>query len=300
MNVTWLQDFLALAEVRHFTKAAARRSISQAAFSRRIKALENWLGTQLIERSGTGVGLTADGRIFEAEARQILKRILTSRESLSGARVGNWRSLTISMSHAVATKTFPGMWGQWSLKRSINAVTRIGNVNDAVADFLTGHSELLLCHRSKQVQVMLDMKNAHSCVVRNDRLVPVVKAGSDLSRLIERKQAWEGVPMVRYVPNRYFSNLVDSIIEQAPFQINGPHVVQTEMSDVVCTCVADGLGVGWLPESVVADRADVSIIAEPSLCMDLEIVAFIGKMEKNQAAHEIWEAICRTADGKRP
>ena len=292
MNIDWLQDFLALAEIRHFTKAASRRSISQAAFSRRIKSLEQWLGTQLIERGGSGVNLTSDGRLFEAEARQILQRIVSSRESLSGATARYRRSLTISMSQTIATSSFPSLWNQWSQGQSINVITKIGNVNDAIAEFLSGYSQILICHRSKQLSAMLDIKNAHSVVISKDRLVPVVGARSRLAKRLHRSRSWDAIPQIRYVPDRYFSRLVDSIVEQAPFQITGPHLVQTEMSDVVGNCVAAGMGIGWLPESSVLGRTDLEIIDEPALMLDLEIVGFIGKQETSQSAHDIWQAVC--------
>ena len=51
MDIRWLQDFLTVAERGNFTRAAEERNASQAAFSRRIQALESWLGVTLIDRS---------------------------------------------------------------------------------------------------------------------------------------------------------------------------------------------------------------------------------------------------------
>ena len=48
MELRWLQDFLMVAETGNFTRAAEKRNTSQAAFSRRIKSLEAWLGFDLI------------------------------------------------------------------------------------------------------------------------------------------------------------------------------------------------------------------------------------------------------------
>ncbi|MBL9048416.1 MAG: LysR family transcriptional regulator, partial [Tabrizicola sp.] len=44
MDLNWLEDFLALAESRSFSRAAEVRGVTQSAFSRRIRALEDWLG----------------------------------------------------------------------------------------------------------------------------------------------------------------------------------------------------------------------------------------------------------------
>lgn len=66
-----LRAFLALADERSFTRAAARCHRSQSAFSARIRALEITLGTQLFARTTRSVDLTPEGELFEKSARQL-------------------------------------------------------------------------------------------------------------------------------------------------------------------------------------------------------------------------------------
>ena len=51
MNLSWLDDFMSLAGSGNFSRAAEDRQMTQPAFSRRIRALEGWLGTELFDRS---------------------------------------------------------------------------------------------------------------------------------------------------------------------------------------------------------------------------------------------------------
>ena len=51
MEVKWLEDFVALATTLNFSRAAEERHVTQSAFSRRIRQLETWLGTTLIDRA---------------------------------------------------------------------------------------------------------------------------------------------------------------------------------------------------------------------------------------------------------
>jgi Bacterial regulatory helix-turn-helix protein, lysR family len=44
MNLSWLDDFLTLAAIGNFSRAADERHMTQPAFSRRIMALEEWRG----------------------------------------------------------------------------------------------------------------------------------------------------------------------------------------------------------------------------------------------------------------
>ena len=64
MDLSWLDDFLALTETLNFSRAAEMRHVTQPAFSRRIRALEEWLGVVLFDRSTHPATLTETGEWF--------------------------------------------------------------------------------------------------------------------------------------------------------------------------------------------------------------------------------------------
>lgn len=72
LSTRQLRAFLALADERSFTKAAAACHLSQPAFSALIRTLEQALGTRLFDRDTRSVQLTPEGRLFEPSARQLL------------------------------------------------------------------------------------------------------------------------------------------------------------------------------------------------------------------------------------
>src|SRR5471030_856419 len=59
MDSNWLKDFLAVLDEGSFSRAAERRAITQPAFSRRIRALEEWVGASLFDRTTHRIRLTA-------------------------------------------------------------------------------------------------------------------------------------------------------------------------------------------------------------------------------------------------
>ena len=67
-----LRYFKALAEARHFGRAAEICHVSQPALSMQIKQLESGLGVTLIERRKNGVQLTSEGREISRRAAEIL------------------------------------------------------------------------------------------------------------------------------------------------------------------------------------------------------------------------------------
>ena len=74
MDIMWLEDFIKLADEGNFSRAAEARNLTQPAFSRRIRALEDWVGATLVDRDthrialGTEDAATEDAGLAPAAA----------------------------------------------------------------------------------------------------------------------------------------------------------------------------------------------------------------------------------------
>mgnify|MGYP002377197047 CR=1 FL=1 len=71
LSIRDLELFLTLAEVRNFTRAAARCHLSQSSFSTRIATIEASLGARLFDRTTRSVELTQAGALLQASAGQL-------------------------------------------------------------------------------------------------------------------------------------------------------------------------------------------------------------------------------------
>jgi LysR family hydrogen peroxide-inducible transcriptional activator len=92
MNLRDLRYLVALADERHFGKAAERCFVSQPTLSAQVRKLEEYLGVPLVERQPKRVALTATGekivrraRLLLQEADAIVELARTDRDPLAGA-----------------------------------------------------------------------------------------------------------------------------------------------------------------------------------------------------------------------
>jgi len=91
-----LLAFRAVAELNSFRKGADSLHISQPAFSRRIDKLEDALGTRLLERTTRRVTLTAVGRDFDRQLRQILDALDTTLLGIRGVAATRMGEVTVA------------------------------------------------------------------------------------------------------------------------------------------------------------------------------------------------------------
>lgn len=85
MDLRTLSYFVAVAEERHFGRAATRLHMTQPPLSRAIKQLEADLGCVLLDRSPLGVTLTPAGATLYDEARALLARADQARVQVAAA-----------------------------------------------------------------------------------------------------------------------------------------------------------------------------------------------------------------------
>jgi len=79
VEVKWIEDFIALAQHQSFSRAAEVRNVTQSGLSRRIQALEQWIGAELIDRSSYPPTLTPAGRLFREAAEDMLGKLFDTR-----------------------------------------------------------------------------------------------------------------------------------------------------------------------------------------------------------------------------
>jgi DNA-binding transcriptional LysR family regulator len=91
MELRQLRYLVALADERHFTRAAARLHIAQPALSQQVRRLEDEVGVALVDRTTRHVALTPAGELLVARARRALAEVDAASAELSdlaGVRTG--------------------------------------------------------------------------------------------------------------------------------------------------------------------------------------------------------------------
>ena len=84
MNIRDFEYLVALAEHKHFRKAAEACFVSQPTLSGQIRKLEDEIGTSLLERSSRRVLFTDAGLQLVEQAKRVLKEVKTFREMAAG------------------------------------------------------------------------------------------------------------------------------------------------------------------------------------------------------------------------
>jgi DNA-binding transcriptional LysR family regulator len=102
-----LRYFLAVGEALNFTRAAARLRVAQPALSRQIQGLEHEIGVNLLHRSSRGVMLTAEGKLFLKEVRELLKQADESVEKVRALARGEYGELHIGYAPVPTTEILP-------------------------------------------------------------------------------------------------------------------------------------------------------------------------------------------------
>lgn len=82
MNYNYLRYFSVLAQLEHYTLAAARLEISQPSLSSAIRSLENELGVKLFEKVGRNIRLTEEGRYFQKKVDTAMGELAAATETL--------------------------------------------------------------------------------------------------------------------------------------------------------------------------------------------------------------------------
>ncbi|BEP15078.1 LysR family transcriptional regulator [Acidothermaceae bacterium B102] len=109
MELRHLEHFVAVAEERSFTRAAARIHLVQSALSVSVRSLERELDARLFDRTTHHVELTDAGQALLVEARRTLHAAEAAKDAVASVRGGVRGTLRIGVMHSLGIVDLAGM-----------------------------------------------------------------------------------------------------------------------------------------------------------------------------------------------
>jgi DNA-binding transcriptional LysR family regulator len=300
MNLTWLEDFLALAASGNFSRAADERHMTQPAFSRRIRALEEWLGVALFDRTTQPATLTDAGRWFLDVAQETLTRVARLPDAARAVASATSATLRFAATHALSL-TFLPAW-----LRSLEALTPIGPIQ-LVSDVLQhcealmqqGRAQFMLCHAHDRVPGQLDPLGFRSLKVGTDALIPVSAPGMNAKP--RHTLRGERVPLLEYSAESGLGRLVRALRGPTLDKVTSPVTLEpvftAHLATVLRTMALQGRGIAWLPRSLIdGDLQERRLVeaAGPHAQIVLDIRLFRSAGNEPAAAEAFWDAVMQS------
>jgi DNA-binding transcriptional LysR family regulator len=254
MELRHLEHFLAVAERRSFTRAAAEIHLVQSALSVSVKTLERELGARLFDRTTHSVELTDAGAALIVEARRTLAAADAARDAVAAVQGGVRGTVRVGIMHSLALIDLAGLLtryhrehpevrivpssaqgGSVELARDVSA----GRLDLAFASLQPGHRKDLDVHTLAAEEMLLACPPNHRLASRRR----IALAELDGERFID------------YPPGWGMRTGVDRLFADAGLR----REIEVEVGDVptVAELVRAGFGFAFLGPSTLTGTGDL-------------------------------------------
>ncbi|MFF7396091.1 LysR family transcriptional regulator [Achromobacter sp. NPDC008082] len=295
--MNWLEDFCALAETGSFSRAAEARAIAQPAFSRHIRALEEWVGADLFDRSTHPTELTAAGHKFLPLLKQVMADLEAARIKAMAAHAQHGASLRFAATHLLALTFFPKWLTRLEAHMEVGAIQMMSDSFQACEDLMAQRRvQFLLCHRHPQVASRLDEIAYPKVCLGADVLVPVsAPAAHAQGEPAHRLEGGDAVPFLAYGSTSGLGRIVASQLRHKPMPAEriqttfvGPHAT------LLRSMAIQGRGIAWLPDMLVHDDLQQGKLVRaggPEWDIPLEICLFRQPTDMAPVAENLWALV---------
>lgn len=243
MELRQLRYFAAVAEHRHFTRAAAELHVAQSALSQQVRRLEAELGFELLARTSRHVELTDAGRAVLARAHRVLAEVDALRgdlDELAGLVRGTVR---VGGMPPLGPVSLPDLLADFhALHPNVEVVLREGAADEILALLRRDEVDVALAFVAPDA---VGPELAAREIGRDELVVaaapddPIAAAGAvALADL-------DGRPFIGFYPGSAMSRAVEAALSEAGSR---PRIAyQTYLLEMVRALAARGLGVSLVP-----------------------------------------------------
>ncbi|MFD7013425.1 LysR family transcriptional regulator [Streptomyces sp. NPDC059928] len=297
MQFQQLLYFVAVAETRHFTRAAERVHVSQPSLSQQIKALENELGAELFSRARGNIALTDAGEALLPLARRILADADTARievQELAQLRRGRVR---LGATPSLCTGLLPDVLRSFHDRHpGIQLLIEEGGSHDLVRELARGALDLALIvlplPAASPALTTIELLQ-EDLVVVSSPAEPAPGSGPRV-RIADLREA----PLVMFRHGYDLRELTVAACRAEGFE--PAFTVEGGEMDAVLGFVRAGLGVAVVPSMVAARAGDLRVtpLAPPGLRRTIAL-AHRSDVDPPRAARELQRVLMSIGTGQR-
>ena len=248
MRLEWIDDILAVLDTGSLARAAEKRLVTQSAFTRRVRLIENSIGTELFDRRRKPVTLLAGVEALAPELRALSMRLRQVRQKLRSANSQSGGVLSFACQHAITTSVSPWIVRALSTEGDAPVRVRSSNQEECLVFLLSGEVDFVVMYTVPDMPTPFQERAFETLTLGGDVLIPVCAPG--LRDALQSNR----IPAISYPSDVFLGQLFDRHI--SPRLNNEMQVVtraETALTLAAYEFAVGGIGVAWLPRSLVVE-----------------------------------------------
>jgi DNA-binding transcriptional LysR family regulator len=246
MRLDWLEDLVALIESGSFNEAAARRFVTQPAFSRRIRAIEEYIGVELFDRDRKPAALKPTTSVHQEDIKRLVAQTKELIHELRRQSRESFNRIVVASQHSLTATLVPNIVQSLSERMDASVRLRSANRDECHALLMTKQADLLINYLSSSEAAASAERFVERTIMGTELFIPV-SAPSKLENWLEQDE----LPIVAYPNDAFFGRIFnEEVLPQMPRPEFVRRKVETALTFAALELAINGVGVAWVPESL--------------------------------------------------
>jgi len=297
VEIKWLHDFLTLSSEGNFRLAAELRGVSQSAFSRRIQALESWIGAPLIDRDSQPSQLTEAGKLFLPTAKKIIDIASATKDEIRKQTSENnayMRFATLTTLSQIFIPAWLKSLQPYIATNQIIVRTEYVTTADYFVALDKNIVDFYLSYLGPEAEYPTDASSFMALKLGEESLVPVASPNPDGTR------RW-------WLPDRSTSPIpcLHNLSDQSPWPIKHhmektywdqtfKSVYDSSIGTTLREMAIEGFGLAWLPQTLVRNDLKSGTLvraADPADDIPVDIMIYRCLKNNDPRVESFWNVL---------
>ena len=295
MHFKWLEDFIAYAETRSFTRAAELRNVTHPAFGRRIKSLESWVGAALIDRGSFPSTLTPEGERFLEVAKLMVAELGDVRTELRQSKTRNGQIVTFATGRTLARTLFPTIHAELGQsKRKVQLRLMTTTVHDGLILLADGGADLLMCYAGQGASIDIEDAEYEMAKLTSDMLIAVATQAIAQKVLAGLAGGRAPAPLLTYSENMALGRVMRGALQRSRLNGRVEIAFESDIAEAIHSAALQGRGLAWLPERLVEDDLAAGRLVRidtPLGDVPLEVRLYRKRRNQRPTVQNVWQGV---------